>query len=261
MEFLEECKTNQKAWESVELAKLQIQKGPGDIPGTILKKDLFQGIVLLQLEITELKKSLEATHNNEEQNVEVNDDENKGKELQADKKQEVSHDKEAKAKELINTDKKDEKSTGKGKICQKHLINQCPNPKGCKFEHPARCFKIMHYGLKQFDDRGCDLTCNKMHPRMCHKDMKYGNCKDRNCKKRHLATRGNTRPKSSISNRSPEQGRNNFPRKNWSREPEQQKSISNQPEPPSTFLEMQKMMKEMMLFQQQMMQEFLRRKD
>ena len=260
MEFLDECKANKRAWESIELARVQIQKGPGDIPGTILKKDLLQGIVLLQLEVTELKKTLQS------QTKEVS-----GKDQEPSPEDETSQMESANAndvdqdgtKELINNVKKKDqkKTTEKEDICPKHLINQCPNPRGCKFDHPVRCFKIMHYGLKQFDDRGCDLSCNKVHPRMCHMDMKYGNCKNRSCRKRHLMKRGNQRQQENF----PGKAKGSNPRKNWSREPTrqhpQQNPVKNDTEPPSTFLEMQKMMKDMMLIQQQMMQEFLRKRD
>ena len=261
MDFMDECKANPKAWESIELAKLHIQKGPGEIPGTVHKKDLLQGLVLLKLEVEELKKSLQAIQEKEievchEKQKKDNDAEETGKKLDEDKEGEKTG--------LINNVKKPNNKTNQEnltedrKICPKHLQSQCPNPKGCKFEHPGRCFKIMHFGLKQFDDRGCDLSCDKAHPRMCHKDMKFGNCKNRNCKGRHLVRRHNPEM-ASQKNRHTSNNYKSNPSKNWSREPH--KPPTQESDAPNSFLEMQKMMKELLMFQREIMQDFLRKRD
>ena len=73
-------------------------------------------------------------------------------------------------------------------ICREHRYRTCRKGADCTFHHPQKCQKLILYGLKKFDNRGCDPRMCKdlFHPRICFFSMKSKFCKNKFCKNQHL---------------------------------------------------------------------------
>jgi len=56
----------------------------------------------------------------------------------------------------------------------------------CPFEHPQKCHKFCSFGLKSKDEKGCDTTCGKYHPRLCRNSLFKKECLIKDCKYQHL---------------------------------------------------------------------------
>ena len=73
------------------------------------------------------------------------------------------------------------------KICIQYKQNNCKfgiassEGKGCKFNHPKRCTKLMKHGTKA--EKGCNLgkKCADFHPKMCPLSIAKGECYDDRC--------------------------------------------------------------------------------
>ena len=60
--------------------------------------------------------------------------------------------------------------------------------KGCHFEHPKPCTKLMRHGNK--GPNGCTLgkdKCGFFHPKMCPSSLQKGTCFNKECKLRHIS--------------------------------------------------------------------------
>lgn len=72
------------------------------------------------------------------------------------------------------------------KLCHFYTKGVCKFGKECRFEHPKYCQKFKTHGLKKFNDKGCEESCNKFHPRACFESMKSKTCNRNDCKYYHL---------------------------------------------------------------------------
>ena len=90
------------------------------------------------------------------------------------------------------------------RICRAYKQHVCSfgkSGKGCPFAHPARCKTFCDYGLKKFNQNGCDQKmCKLLHPRLCIHAVKHGECFKKECKYHHLKGTKRFPPKITTSN-------------------------------------------------------------
>ena len=92
---------------------------------------------------------------------------------------------------------KDDKECKKTPVCRHYKNNTCRfgmKGKGCEFEHPKRCTKLMNYGTKT--GKGCNLgkNCTSFHPKMCPMSISNGECYDTHCNLCHVKGTKRKRP-------------------------------------------------------------------
>ena len=81
--------------------------------------------------------------------------------------------------------------TNRTDICSFYRKGRCrhgTNGKGCKYQHPQPCRKLLRNGAKE--PNGCTLgrnRCDKFHPNMCSASMTKGECTNTSCKFWHVA--------------------------------------------------------------------------
>ena len=73
------------------------------------------------------------------------------------------------------------------KVCRFYQQGNCKFAKGCLNEHPKFCQKFKNFGLKKFNTKGCDESCDKYHPRGCFESMKSKTCHRNECKFFHVS--------------------------------------------------------------------------
>ena len=138
------------------------------------------------------------------------------------------------------------------KLCPHYRKNVCRfgvQGKGCPFNHPERCQKLMHHGTRS--DSGCNKgqKCEKFHPKMCQSSLTKNECLDRKCQLAHV--RGTRRvskppdPKPAIA-KVPLQDKasdksEDVPNKSNDR------TTSNKPTEPDSFLELRRLIREELL--------------
>ena len=75
------------------------------------------------------------------------------------------------------------------KTCRFYRSGSCKHGisgKGCEFEHPKMCDKLLKHGTRQ--PQGCNkgTKCDKFHPKMCPTSISKLECFDKKCKLRHV---------------------------------------------------------------------------
>ena len=58
------------------------------------------------------------------------------------------------------------------KVCHFYTKGACKFAKEYRFEHPKFCQKFKTHGLKKFNNKGCEESCNNYHPKACFESMK-----------------------------------------------------------------------------------------
>lgn len=73
-------------------------------------------------------------------------------------------------------------------FCKYFKDSGCKKGKDCEFLHPEQCKKFIEYGLKKFNNRGCESNrCHLLHPKVCKFSLIFGECKKGNlCRFKHL---------------------------------------------------------------------------
>ena len=74
-------------------------------------------------------------------------------------------------------------------VCNDYINNKCKfgiSGKGCQFQHPKRCSKLMNHGTRA--SRGCNLgkKCKDFHPKMCPTSITKSVCYDLSCLLNHV---------------------------------------------------------------------------
>ncbi len=81
------------------------------------------------------------------------------------------------------------------KLCKFYNRGKCTKGKNCNFEHPTICKAYRIHGLKKTNEKGCDGSCDQLHPNTCRDSLKNKTCTRSDCRFFHLkgtkSTQGN----------------------------------------------------------------------
>ena len=67
-------------------------------------------------------------------------------------------------------------------ICKFYKNGKCKNNKDCQFEHPRICKKFWAFGLKKFNEKGCDEKCGEFHTNACLDSLQNKTCPRKDCR-------------------------------------------------------------------------------
>ena len=202
-QLLQDISKINEQWD-IDTARSVLQKGirgQKTALNSLLKGELLDLFVLM-CQVVQASKVLDQTEPKTEENCEIDVTEpTKGNtDIEIPPTGRVGDDVTNATKLLQESDKNSER------ICRAYKQHVCSfgkSGKGCPFAHPARCKTFCDYGLKKFNQNGCDQKmCKLLHPRLCHHALKYGECYRRECKYIHTNIPGvqNVFPKKFLHN-------------------------------------------------------------
>ena len=93
-------------------------------------------------------------------------------------------------------DEGDKEKKPHSKACRFYRNGTCKHGisgKGCDFEHPKMCQKLLRHGTRQPEGCSQGKKCDKFHPKMCPTSINKLECFDEKCRLRHV--RGTKREK------------------------------------------------------------------
>ena len=81
-------------------------------------------------------------------------------------------------------------NTKKDTLCKLYTRGKCRHRDECRFDHPKMCNKFRSFGLKIFNEKGCENNnCKFFHPNACRDSIKNNTCPRPDCWFFHITDR------------------------------------------------------------------------